>query len=103
MSHIVVQREHTLALDQARQSAETLAAQLADRYEISHHWQDDSLHFERSGVSGQIDLELGRLRVSVRLGFLLIPLKHRLEQEIQQRLDEMFPASNSSAGGNGCG
>ena len=102
MSHIVVQREHTLTLDQARQSAETLAGQLAERYEISRHWQDDSLHFERSGVSGQIDLEPGRLRVSVRLGFLLIPLKHRLEQEIQQHLDEMFPAPDSPSSCSGC-
>jgi len=102
MSHIVVQRDHTLTLDQARQSAETLAAQLADHYEISHHWQGDSLHFERSGVSGQIDLEPGRLRVSVRLGFLLVPMKHRLEQEIQRQLEEMFPMSVSSIC-SGCG
>jgi putative polyhydroxyalkanoate system protein len=61
---------------------------LAERYEISHHWQEDSLHFERSGVSGQIDLEPGVIRISVRLGFLLASLKSRLEQEIHRQLDE---------------
>lgn len=90
MSHIVIHRDHALTHDQAREVAETLAAQLADRYEISHHWQEDSLHFERSGVSGQIDLEPGQLRINVRLGFLLVPLKHRLEQEIHRQLDEVF-------------
>lgn len=69
MSHIVIHRDHTLTLDQARTAAESLADQLAERYEISHHWQEDSLHFERSGVSGQIDLEPGVIRVNVRLGF----------------------------------
>ena len=92
MFHIVVQRDHAQTLDQSRQSAEILAVQLADRYEMSHHWQGDSLHFERSGVSGHIDLEPGRLRINVRLGFLLAPLKHRLEQEIQRQLDEVFPS-----------
>lgn len=90
MSHIVIHRDHTLTLDQARVAAEALAGQLAERYDINHHWQEDSLHFERSGVSGQIDLEPGLIRVSVRLGFLLVSLKSRLEQEINRQLDEML-------------
>ena len=94
MSHIVIHRSHELTLDQARQAAETLAGQLAERYEVSYHWQDDALHFERSGVSGQIALEPGSVRINARLGFLLVPLKHRLEQEIHRYLDEMFQESD---------
>jgi putative polyhydroxyalkanoate system protein len=90
MSHLIVQRSHPLTLDQARQAAETLAAQLADHYDIQYQWRDDALHFERSGVSGHIALEPGMVRISARLGFLLVPLKHRLEQEIHRYLDEMF-------------
>lgn len=90
MSHIVIHRNHALTLDQARIAAEALADQLAERYDISHHWQANSLHFERSGVSGQIDLEPGLIRVSVRLGFLLVSLKSRLEPEIDRQLDEML-------------
>ena len=90
MSHIVIHRDHALTLDQARAAAEALAGQLAERYDISYHWQENSLHFERSGVSGQIDLEPGVIRVNVRLGFLLVSLKSRLEQEIDRQLDEML-------------
>lgn len=97
MSHIVIHRSHELTLDQARRAAEFLAEQLADRYEIGYHWQGDSLHFERSGIGGHIDLEPGSVRINARLGFLLAPLKHRLEQEIHRRLDEIFqPASDSA-------
>lgn len=95
MSHIVVQRDHSLTLDQARQAAETLAAQLAEHYDIHYHWQGDALHFERSGVSGHITLEPGKIRINARLGFLLVPLKQRLEQEIHRHLDEMFREPNS--------
>ena len=91
MTHIVIHRAHALDLDEARQAAETLAAQLAARYEISYHWQGDTLHFERSGVGGSIELEPGMVRVSARLGFLLIPMKPALEQEIHRRLDDAFP------------
>ena len=72
------------------QAAETLATQLAEHYDIHYHWQGDALHFERSGVSGHIALEPGKVRVNARLGFLLVPLKHRLEQEIHRYLDDMF-------------
>lgn len=90
MSHIVINRSHHLTLDQSRQAAETLAAQLADHYHIHYHWQGDSLHFERSGVSGHIVLEPGQVRISARVGFLLLPLKHRLEQEIHRYLNDVF-------------
>jgi putative polyhydroxyalkanoate system protein len=96
MSHIVVHRVHELTLDQARQAAETLAAQLAERYDISYHWQDDALHFERSGVVGHIALEPGVVRINARLGFLLVPLRYRLEQEIHRYLDEMFQEPRSA-------
>ncbi len=96
MSHIVVHRAHDLTLDQARQAAETLAAQLAEHYSINYNWLDDTLHFERSGVSGDIALEPGVVRINARLGFLLAPLKQRLEQEIHCYLDEMFRESDPS-------
>lgn len=90
MSHIVIHRDHSLTLDEARQAAENLAAQLAERYEFSHYWQNNTLHFERSGVSGQIALEPEKLRIDVRLGFLLVPLRSKLEREIHSYLDEML-------------
>ncbi len=96
MSHIVIHRDHPLTLDEARQAAETLAVQLAERYDLSHHWQDDTLYFERSGVGGQIELEPGKLRISVRLGFLLATLKYKLEQEIHAYLDELFQQAGPS-------
>lgn len=97
MSHIAIHRSHELTLDRARQAAETLAEQLADRYELGYHWQEDSLYFERSGVGGQIDLEPGMVRISVRLGFLLAPFKYKLEQEIHRQLDEIFQPPIDSA------
>jgi putative polyhydroxyalkanoate system protein len=93
MSHIRINRDHSLTIDRAREIVDALATQLTDRYECHTRWQDDSLHFERSGIAGQIDVEPGIVRISARLGFLLAPLKHRLEQEIHRYLDEGFGES----------
>ncbi len=95
MSHIIIHRTHLLSSAQARQAAEQMATQLADRFDIQYHWRGDSLHFARSGVSGQIDLEPGQLHIHARLGFLLVPLKPRLEQEIHRYLDQTLVTANS--------
>lgn len=92
MSHIAIHRSHQLAPAQIRQVAENFIERLAERYEITYHWQDDTLYFERSGIGGQIDLEPGAIHISARLGFLLAPLKSVLEQEIHQRLDRVLDA-----------
>jgi putative polyhydroxyalkanoate system protein len=92
MFHININRAHNLTAEQAREVVETLADQLTDRYEGHSHWQDDSLHFERPGIAGQINVVPGMARVSAQLGFLLAPLKHRLEEAIHQYLDEGFDA-----------
>jgi putative polyhydroxyalkanoate system protein len=91
MLDIAIERSHPLTPQQARQAAETFAEHLANRHEISYRWEGDSLHFQRSGIDGQIELVPGSIRVNVRLGWLLTPFKQRLEQEIHRHLDEIFP------------
>lgn len=99
MSHIVIERAHDLALDEARQAAEHLVQKLTERFQISYYWEGDSLYFERSGINGQIDLEPGLVRINARLGFLLAAFKYPLEQEIHRTLDGIFqPPSDSLEG-----
>jgi len=57
MTHIVIHRAHALDLDEAHQAAETLAAQLAARYEISYHWQDD---LSCTDLAGEVTWGVGR-------------------------------------------
>lgn len=97
MSHIVIYRPHELSHEQARQAVETLISQLAERYEVDYHWQEDSLYFTRTGVGGQIDLEPGAIHINIQLGFLLAPIKSALEQEIQRQLDLVFHIPCTSA------
>lgn len=88
MSHINIRRTHNLQLDQARTSAETIAAQLNEKFQLDYYWKGSTLHFERAGMNGHMDVEPKEVRIYVRLGFLLTPLKSRFEQAIHHYMDE---------------
>ena len=90
MAHINIHRRHNLSHKKARESAESIAAHLNKKFNLNYHWKETSLHFERSGVSGHIDIEDKEVRVMVRLGFLLLPLKSKFEQEIHRYMDSLF-------------
>jgi putative polyhydroxyalkanoate system protein len=89
MSHINIRRKHNLSLAKARTLAETVAADLDERFSLDYYWDGDTLHFERSGVNGRMEIEAQEIRVDVRLGFLLLPLKPRFEQAIHRYMDEL--------------
>ena len=95
MSHILVQRQHKLGQQQAREAAEKIVAHLEERYGIQHHWEDNVLHFKRPGVSGQMEVSASEVQVNVRLGLLLLAMKHHLEQEIHRYMDELFEQKNT--------
>lgn len=90
MSHINVYRSHNLSPEKARAAAEEVASHLNRRFDLNYHWQENSLYFERTGVSGRMDIEEQAVRVTVRLGFLLLPLRSKFEQEIHRYMDRIF-------------
>ncbi len=90
MSNIDVRRKHTLSLAKAREAAERIAAHLDDRFNLKYRWNGDTLHFERAGVSGRMEVDEREVRLHVRLGFLLIPLRSLFEREINNYMDEVL-------------
>jgi len=90
MSHIDVRRHHTLSLPKAREAAELIAAQLDDKFDLKYHWNGNTLHFERHGVNGRMEVDADEIRLHVRLGFLLSPLRYRFEKEIHRYMDELL-------------
>ena len=89
MSNIEIHRTHTLGRHNARQVAQNVADELSDKFSVSCSWQDEVLHFKRAGLNGELEVSESEVRVSVRLGLLMLPLKPVLEQHINQYLDEL--------------
>ena len=90
MADIDIYRKHTLGREQARQAAEQIAAELDERFQLHHHWEGESLRFKRSGLVGNLDVGEDDAFIHLRLGLLMSPLRHMLEQEIHRQMDEVF-------------
>ncbi len=93
MSEISIRRTHHLTIEDARKAAEKIAARLKKDFELEYAWKRHVLHFERSGVHGELHVGKDEVRLDARLGFLLAFLKPRIEREIDEQFDKYFGAA----------
>jgi putative polyhydroxyalkanoate system protein len=99
MSDIKARRSHSLPLEEARKAAEKIAARLQKDFDLEYAWSRHVLHFERTGVHGELHVTDHDVRLEARLSFLLAFLKPRIEQEIDEQFDKYFapPAAKAPA------
>jgi putative polyhydroxyalkanoate system protein len=90
MSDIQIRRRHNLSAKAAKLAAEKIADQLDEEFDLAYEWDDNVLIFKRSGVSGELVVEKKEVRIRVRLGFLLLAIRPRVEAEIHRYFDENF-------------
>jgi putative polyhydroxyalkanoate system protein len=90
MNAIVVQRSHHLGVVKAKRLAEMMARRLRDEYGGTYAWDGNTLAFRRTGASGAVTVTGEGLEVRVEIGLLLMPLRSRIEREIQAFCDEHF-------------
>lgn len=90
MSDILIRRKHTMNAKTAHRAAESIASQLEQEFGLAYEWEDNVLTFQRSGVSGELVVEKKEVHIRVRLGFLLLAIRPRIEAEIHRYFDETF-------------
>ena len=90
MSDIQIRRSHSMSAKAARKAAEKIASQLDEEFDLAYEWDDNVLTFKRSGVSGELVVEKKEVHIRVRLGFLLMAIRPRIEAEIHRFFDENF-------------
>lgn len=88
MSTINITRPLTCSQAEAREALECAAQQISNKYDIRYRWEDDEIHFSRSGVKGVMRVASDQVQISAKLGFLLAMLKGPIEDEIHRQLDE---------------
>ena len=93
MSTIDIHAFHTLSHEEALNAADELSIDLAEKFGIDYGWDEEVIHFERPGVSGQILVQETELRIQADLGFMLMILKSPIEQEIMRYLKQHFGCS----------
>jgi putative polyhydroxyalkanoate system protein len=90
MSEIRVCRAHGTTLKRALKGAEHIAEELGEEFGLDHEWQGNTLRFHRMGVEGHIEVSKKEVEIYVKLGFLLMALRPRIEHEINRFCDERF-------------
>ena len=90
MSEISISRKHGKTLADARAAAEHMASALKEEFGLSCRWNDDTLHFQRSGISGQLELDHEIVALNIQLSFLFAALKPSIEREVHKFFDENF-------------
>ena len=91
MDDIVINRKHGKTLAKARKSAEHMAAELSEEFDLTCAWHGNTRTFERFGVSGKLEIDEDQVGLIVNLGFLLSALKPSIEREVHKFFDENFP------------
>ena len=88
MASIKIKRKHTLSHDEVVRAVQNLADELAEKLDADYEWEGDDLCFSRSGASGKVCVGEQDLEVDIKLGMLLTPLKGKIEQTVNDYLDE---------------
>lgn len=90
MADIRIARPHVFPLSRARAAAQDAADELSKEYALTCNWQGDTLHFQRSGVQGSIEVSPSQIAVEIRLGLLLKGVRKTIEQRVSRRLEELL-------------
>lgn len=90
MSNIDIHATHRLGHAQALAAAAALSRDLAEKFNIDYHWEDEVIHFQRPGVRGRILVREDELSIQAQLGLMLMLMKDSIEQEITRYLETNF-------------
>ena len=88
MAKISLTHPHDRDPADVKQQVDELAQKLKANYGVSCHWEGETLCFERSGLSGQLEVQPQQVAVDVKLGMLYSPMKGKIESELKKVLAE---------------
>jgi putative polyhydroxyalkanoate system protein len=90
MADIELQRDHTLGLKKAKAAAQKVAKEMEENFDMTSEWEGNTLHFTRSGVSGELTVTKDSVEMNAKLGFLLSAFKPKIEAQIASNFDKYF-------------
>jgi putative polyhydroxyalkanoate system protein len=100
MADVKLTRQHGMSLAQAKKVAQKAADDMAKEYDVESQWDGDTLHFQRSGVKGFLEVDATTMNVEVTLGFLFKPFAAKFRDTMSANFDKLLaaPAGKKAAG-----
>ena len=97
MPKITIEQPHALPPAEARQRLDKLNEKLASKYGIHAKWTSDTkATFDRTGATGSIACEAGRVVVHVDLSFALSMMKGQVETRIREELKKALAEASQA-------
>jgi len=70
---------------------------LKDRYGVTLSWRGNSATVAGKGVSGSFAVDDGRIRIELKLGMLLRPLKGKIQGSIERSVDRALAQAGAGS------
>lgn len=97
MSHIHIERQHTLGLTTARQHAQAWAEKATAKFGVQCRYEagdtQDLLHFDGNGMQGQLHVSAQHLLLDAQLGFLAAMFQEQIEVKLNAQLDALVQSA----------
>jgi putative polyhydroxyalkanoate system protein len=90
VADIDIRRTHQLGLSGAREVAERMAEHLGRKFDLRGAWKENTLEFQRPGVSGFLAVTGEEVHLCVSLGFMLKAMRGSIERAVVDELDQLF-------------
>ncbi len=90
MADISITQKHKLTPKKAKAAAQKVVDELAEQYGITAEWEGNVLSFQRSGVSGALELGDHVAQIDITLGFLLKAFSSSIEEQVQKNMKKVF-------------
>lgn len=71
-------------------AAQKVADQIAEEYGVSLEWEDDVLHFKRSGVTGKLVLTEHTAHMEITLGLMFKMFGSAIEEHVRANMKKVF-------------
>lgn len=88
MAKFTVSKPYTMPVEEVREAAEGLAAQLEAEHGAKSKWRGDSVRIKGKGVEGEMDFSDGVIDISVKLGVMTSMFAPVMKKEMQRYLDK---------------
>ena len=83
-----IRRRHNLGLEEARNRADKIAADLQQQFSTRPRWQGHVLQVQGNGVKGQLLVDAENMELDVKLGLALKLMEGPIRAAIEATIDE---------------
>lgn len=83
-----IRRRHNLGIEEARNRANRIAADIGPQLSLRSSWQGDNLMVTGRGVSGHLKVAEDEIEIFVKLGFALKLMEGPIRSVIEKAIDE---------------